>query len=306
MKAIVTGGAGFIGSHIADVLTERGYAVTVFDVRPSPHLQANQTMVIGDILDAQAVTQAIDGSDYVFHLAGFADLNAARTQPLKTAQVNLLGTLHMLEAARAAAVKRFVFASTVYVYSREGGFYRCSKQACETYIEEYHCRYGLEYCVLRYGSLYGPRSNESNGVYRLLRSAATTGRLQYAGTPDDVREYIHVTDAARVSVDALADEYANQHLVITGHYPRRIRDLFTMFSEILGREIDAEYLNAESHCEDGHYRITPYAFDPKVGRKLTTSNCYVDMGQGLLQLLHQLHEDGVLTAGSTSSSGGDD
>jgi UDP-glucose 4-epimerase len=149
--------------------------------------------------------------------------------------------------------------------------------------------------VLRYGSLYGPRATASNGLCRLLRSAAETGRIRYVGTPDDVREYIHVEDAADLSVDALKDEFANQHLVITGHHPTRSQDLFTMFSEILGHELQVEYVDPHSETGDGHYRVTPYAFGPKVGRKLM-ANCYVDMGQGLLQILEALHDQGLVAA----------
>jgi len=286
--ALVTGGAGFLGSHIADTLTARGWDVTILDRRDSPYLQAGQTMVVGDILDERALTAAIAGCEVVFHLAGFADLNEARLRPLDTATANVVGTLAVLEAARQAGAKRFVFASTVYVYSRAGGFYRCSKQACEEYIDEYHRQFGLDYTILRFGSLYGPRADESNGVYRLLREAAHGQPIRHVGTAGDTREYVHVEDAARLSADALAPEFANQHLVITGHHPMTLGDLFTMFSEILGRKLDVEYVDPPEGRYDTHYRVTPYAFNPRLGRKLT-SNVYVDMGQGLLQMLEQLH-----------------
>jgi UDP-glucose 4-epimerase len=289
-KVVVTGGAGFLGSHIANTLTDAGFAVTIFDQRPSPYLRPSQTMVLGDIRDPDAVEAAVAGAEYVYHLAALADLNVARSRPVQTAQLNVLGTVNFLEAARNAGVKRFMFASTVYVYSREGGFYRCSKQACEAYIEEYQRQFGLDYTILRYGSLYGPHADASNGVYRLLLQAVTTGRVRHTAAPDDVREYVHVEDAARLSVEALAATYANQHLIITGHNPIRIRDLFTMFGEILGTPLDIEYLDAPEG-KDGHYRITPYAFNPRVGRKLT-SQYYVDMGQGILQMLDQLYHEG--------------
>jgi UDP-glucose 4-epimerase len=287
-RTIVTGGAGFLGSHLADELTARGHEVLIFDQRASPFLQPAQEQVVGDLLDFDLLRRTLQGADYVYHLGALADLNAARTRPRETASINVLGTVNMLEAARLAEVKRFVFASTVYVYSDEGSFYRASKQAGEAYIEEYQRQYGLEYTVLRYGSLYGPRADENNGVYRLLRAAALEGRIRYDGRPDDAREYIHVADAARLSVDILVPEYANQHLVITGHYPMRARDLFTMFSEILGHEIQVDYVEPET--VDGHYRVTPYKFHPRVARKLT-STLYVDMGQGAIEVLEQIERE---------------
>ena len=287
-KVLVTGGAGFLGSHVADALSAQGFEAIIFDRKPSPYLQPDQKMIVGDILDRSAVDSAIDGCDTVYHLAALADLNEARSRPVEAAQLNILGTINLLEAARQTKVRRFLFASTIYVYSREGGFYRASKQACEAYIEEYQRQFDLEYTIVRYGSLYGPRADEHNGVYRLLMQAVNTGRIQHVGTPDDAREYVHVEDAARLSVDVLAEMYANQHIIITGHHPIRLHDLFMMFSEILDRKIDVEYVTPETGSRDGHYQITPYAFTPRVGHKLT-SNYYVDMGQGLLQILEEAH-----------------
>jgi UDP-glucose 4-epimerase len=288
--ALVTGGAGFLGSHIADELSDRGYKVKILDRTPSAWLREGQQMVLGDILDRQDVESAIAGTDYVFHLAGFSDLNAARNEPQATARLNIEGTINVLEAANRAGTERFVFASTIYVYSREGGFYRCSKQACEAYIEEFGRNFDLPYTILRYGSLYGPRSDERNGVFRLLLQALNGQTIRHHGTPDDTREYIHVEDAARLSVDALDGRYADQHLVLTGQHPMRIRDLFKMFSEILGRSVDVRYDDAETR-PNGHYTVTPYSFQPRVGRKLTT-NLSVDMGQGILQILEQIHVEG--------------
>ena len=286
-KAVVTGGSGFLGSHIADTLTERGFEVTLFDLRPSPYRRPGQKMVVGDVRDAEVLDTACSGAEIVYHLAGLADLNAALERPLEAAEMNVLGTVNVLEAARAAGVRRFLFASTVYVYSRAGGFYRCSKQACEAYIEEYLRQWGLKFTILRYGSLYGPRADASNGVFRLLQQAVEKGRIRHVGRPDDSREYVHVEDAARLSVDALDDEYENRHLLISGHSPMRLRDLFTMFSEIMGRTVEVEYQDTGDALAEAHYRVTPYAYNPTVGRKLT-SNYYVDMGQGILQMLEQL------------------
>ena len=286
-RVLVTGGSGFMGSHLVNALVERGHDVTVFDRAPSPWLPSAARMVLGELGDLSALTGVVRGHDAVYHLAGFADLNAARSRPLETVHANIVGTVNLLEAMRETGVPRFLFASTVYVYSREGGFYRCSKQACETYIDEYAASYGLRHTVLRYGSLYGPRADRSNGVHRLLYQAMTEGRIGYTGTPDDIREYIHVEDAARLSVNVMAPEFEGKAVLLTGPSALRAGDLFTMFQEILGREVVVEYRPAEGP-RSGHYSVTPYAFTPKPGRKLVTTE-YVDMGQGLLQMIEELH-----------------
>lgn len=288
-RVLVTGGAGFLGSHLVDELVARGHTVAVLDLRPSKWLPASATFLPADLGDREALAAAVEGRDAVYHLAGFADLNAAKTRPLDTVHANIVGTVNLLEAMRTHGVARLLFASTAYVYSREGGFYRCSKQACESYIEEYALTFGLRYTVIRYGSLYGPRADATNGVYRLLRTAMTEGRLAYSGAPDDIREYIHVEDAARLSADVLDPTYEGQHVMLTGGSGTRASELFTMFQEILGRRIEIDYRRLEGPGT-GHYAVTPYAYTPRPGKKLVTTH-YVDMGQGLLRMIEDIHRE---------------
>ncbi|MFT6053304.1 MAG: UDP-glucose 4-epimerase, partial [Roseivirga sp.] len=148
--------------------------------------------------DAEALLEQTKGFDVIYHLAALADLNAAKSKPMETVAINIQGTVNLLEAARVNGIKRFVFGSTVYVYSREGGFYRCSKQACENYVEEFQKRYGLDYTILRYGSLYGPRTDMANGLYRLLKTYMEQDKMEHSGSSTDQRDYIHVYDAARL------------------------------------------------------------------------------------------------------------
>src|SRR6185503_3551233 len=232
--ATVIGGSGFLGSHVADQLSAAGYDVRVFDLVASPWLKQGQTMIVGDILDQGAVNNAVAGSSAVFNFAAIADLDEALDKPRTTVELNVLGTVNVLEACRIARVRRFVYASTVYVYSREGGFYRVSKQAAEHYVEEYERAYGLAFTILRYGSLYGPRADARNGLYRIVRDALANRRISYEGNAESIREYIHVIDAARSSVLALGDEFRNESVVLTGHQPMRVHDLLKMLAEILG------------------------------------------------------------------------
>jgi UDP-glucose 4-epimerase len=283
-KVCVIGGSGFLGSHVADQLSDAGYQVRIYDKAPSRWLRPGQEMVVGDILDAAALTRAIAGAEVVYNFAAVADLNYALTRPVETLHVNVLGTVNILDACRAQSVPRFVYASTVYVYSREGGFYRCSKQAAEHYVEEYQRAFGLDFTILRYGSLYGPRADASNGLFRIVRDALTRGSISYAGNPEAIREYIHVEDAARASVVILGEEFRNQSIVLAGHEPMRVLDLLKMLAEIMGMP-DAVDFRDEEYA--GHYVRTPYAYQPKLGRKYAAP-LHVDLGQGLLQLIDEV------------------
>jgi UDP-glucose 4-epimerase len=283
-KVCVIGGAGFLGSHVADELSEAGYTVYVYDKKPSPWLRAGQHMVVGDLLDERTLEDAVAGCEAVYNYAAIADLNYALSKPIETVRVNVLGTVKALEACRMHAVRRFVYASTVYVYSREGGFYRCSKQAAEHFVEEYQRACGLDFTILRYGSLYGPRSDETNGLHRIVRDALVRGVISYPGNPESIREYIHVQDAARASVMALGPEYRNESVVLTGHQPMRVVDMLKMIAEMLGMPEAVDFRD-ESYA--GHYVRTPYAYLPKLGRKYAPP-LHVDLGQGLLHLIDEV------------------
>jgi UDP-glucose 4-epimerase len=206
--------------------------------------------------------------------------------------VNVLGTVNVLEACRRHGVKRLVYASTVYVYSREGGFYRCSKQAAEHYVEEYQRAYGLDFTILRFGSLYGPRADATNGLYQIVRDALQHGSISYDGNPESIREYIHVQDAARASLVALGEEFRNESVIVTGPQPMRVMDLLKMLAEILGLP-DAVTFKDEAYA--GHYVRTPYAYQPKLGRKYVPT-LHVDLGQGLLELIDEVRRSTANTS----------
>jgi len=282
--ACVLGGSGFLGSHVADKLSDAGYLVRIFDQRPSPWIRPDQKMMLGNLLNQNEVNEAVQGAEVVYNFAALADLNEGLSKPLETVRINVLGNAHVMEACKQYDVKRFVYASTVYVYSRDGGFYRCSKQASEHYVEEYEKAYGLDYTILRYGSLYGPRADSSNGMYRIVKKAIETGLLEYQGSSDSLREYIHVEDAALASVAALGDEFRNQSVVLTGQEPMRVLDMLEMLAEILGLRDAVKFIPGE---QPGHYVRTPYAYQPKLGRKYVPP-LHVDLGQGLIQLIDEV------------------
>lgn len=286
VKILVTGGAGFLGSHVADALTEAGHAVTIFDKTPSPYCQASQRMVTGDLLDRQLMDTLARDADVIYHFASIADIDECKEKPVETAQINILGTVYLLDASIKTNVKRFVFASSAYVYSDAGYFYRCSKQACESYIETYHKLYGLEYTCLRYGSLYGLRADRRNSIFNIINSAIREKKIVYHGTGQEIREFIHVLDAAKISVRILEPEFANENVNLTGTERMTYAELLDMIKEMLHGQVE---ICISSATRDAHYINTPYNFSPKLGRKLI-QNPHIDMGQGLLQCMAEAFE----------------
>jgi UDP-glucose 4-epimerase len=291
MQIIVFGGSGFLGSHVADVLSDRGYRVTIFDKVASPHLKGTQKMILGDILDRKGVAAAIQGMDIVYNFAAQADIEFSFISPLDTVELNVIGNMNILDACREAKVQRYIFSSSIYVYSDRGSFYRSTKQACELFIENYKEEFDLNYTILRYGSLYGPRSNDSNWVYRILKQALIDGKITREGDGEEIREYIHVQDAARLSVDILSEEYKNKCFLITGNEQVKIKDLLMMIREILKGKVNIEFIPT---TRSAHYVITPYVFNPQVACKIK-SNTQIDMGQGMLEILTQLHKELILS-----------
>lgn len=285
-NVVVFGGSGFLGSHVADALSERGYDVTIYDLKRSPYLRRDQDMIVGDVLDTKRVNEALKGALYAYNFSGVADIEECSKDPLRSITQNILGHTTIMDRCRANNIKRVVYASSVYVYGGHGSFYRITKQACEQIMEEYHARYGLNYTILRYGSLYGPRSQMWNGVYRYIYQAIKEKRIDYPGTGEEKREYIHVMDAAGLSADILNEKFKNKCMVITGTYTLSSKELLVMIKEMLNNEIEINFTNeASAH----HYSITAHSFIPKIGSKIAP-NPSIDMGEGVLQQIEEIYK----------------
>lgn len=287
-KVVVFGGSGFLGSYVADELTRRNYDVTIADINSSIYLQENQKFKKVDILDIKNIKEIIKDADMVYNFVAVANLDDAINDPIGTFNVNVMGNLNILEACRqVGSVQRFVYASSAYALSSDGSFYGISKHSSEKLTEEYYKRYGLKYTVIRYGSLYGERASHNNYIYNLLQSAIQTGKLNYKGDGQDLREYIHAADAAKLSVDILQEkQYENEHIILTGMEKLRRIDLLTMINEIMQNKLDLKQISDDNM---GHYKITPYTFHPTTAKKLV-ANPYIDLGQGLLECIQEIHK----------------
>tara|TARA_Y200000002_G_scaffold116224_1_gene95131 strand:+ start:1426 stop:2286 length:861 start_codon:yes stop_codon:yes gene_type:complete len=284
MKIVVIGGSGFLGSHVADKLTQAGHKVTIFDNKKSKWISKNQKMVVGDVLNLGDLDKVISQCDVVYNFAAISDIDEAENKPQVTANINIIGTLNILELCKKYKIKRIMFASTIYVYSLEGNFYRCSKQAAESFIEEYNRLFKLDYTILRYGSIYGPRSDNRNGLYKIIEAAIDKNEIIYEGDKEARREYIHVEDAADASVEMLEKKFKNQNIILTGQQSLKVYDVMKMLSEILGIE---KRLKFKDKKDSGHYSRTPYSYQPRLAKKYTP-NVHFDLGQGLLQLIETI------------------
>lgn len=288
-NVVVFGGSGFLGSYVADELTRRGYSVTIADLTSSKYLQSNQRFVKLDVLDIKNIEVILENVDVVYNFVAIANLDDAIHDPINAMKINVMGNLNILEACRNnKKIKRFVYASSAYALSSEGSFYGISKQSSEKLTEEYYKRYGLKYTVIRYGSLYGERASHNNYIYNLLKEAIKEGRLEYKGDGQDLREYIHAADAAKLSVDILEDtQYENEHIILTGIEKLKRLDLLTMINEIMQNKLEIKQI---SNNNMGHYKITPYTFHPTTAKKLV-SNPYIDLGQGLLECIQEIYKE---------------
>lgn len=286
MKILVTGGSGFLGSHIIDHLTLLGHQVVSFDKRKSQYSNGNSKEIIGDLSNRKILEEALNSIEVIYHLGASPDISFSETNPIETLQTNTIGTCNLIEAALKNKVKKIIFASTIYVNSDKGSFYRISKQACENIIFEYSRLYNLNYTILRFGTLWGPRSNENNAIYNFLKQAATTNKINVPGSGEELREYIHITDAAEIATTMLNKESDNLIYILTGHHQTKLKDLVETIKEISGKNIDINYLGDSK----SHYIRTPYNYIDNEGKKIVL-NTYKDIGSGLLSLFTEIKKD---------------
>lgn len=289
-KVIIFGGSGFLGSYVADELSRRNFDVTIADLYQSKHIRENQKFVEIDVLNIEKVIDVINDASIVYNFSAIAELEEAIDNPIRTFDINVMGNLNILEACkRAKNIERFVYASSAYALSNEGSFYGISKQSSEKLTEEYFKKYGLKYTVIRYGSLYGERASHNNYIYNLLHDAIQSGELHYKkGDSEDLREYIHAADAAKLSVDVIEDnQYENEHIILTGTERLKRIELLTMINEIMQNKLKIKEIAGKNV---GHYKITPYSYHSSIAKKLV-ANPFIDLGQGLLDCIKEINKD---------------
>lgn len=286
-KVVVFGGNGFIGSYVVEELLSSGYDVISADLNPSQYVDDKYFQKC-DILDANSVNDLVRGAKIVYNFAGFANLDDAIANPVKAIELNVIGNMNILEACKNNNIQRFVYASSAYAMSDKGSFYGISKLTSEKLTEEYYKKFGLEFTIVRYGSVYGERDYHNNYIYNLLKQSIETGEINHSGDGKEIREYIHAADVAKLATQIIeSDEFINEHIILTGVERMQRKELFEMINEILGNKLT---INLNDDGYHNHYKTTPYSFLPSRSKKLV-ANPYIDMGQGLLDCLKDIEDN---------------
>lgn len=288
-KVLVFGGVGFLGYYLVNELLRRGYKVSVADISEKREIR-NINYFTCDISNQENIKEifATDSYDFVYNLAGFANIDRAIANPLKTMNLNVISNMYIIEECLKHKVKKFVYASSAYAVSDKGSFYGISKLASEKIIEEYHTKYDLNFVILRYGSVYAEKYYDNNYIYNLVKEAVESGEINHKGDGKEIREYIHAADAGRLSVDVIEDDSFNeQHVILTGNERMRRLELFEMIKEILNNDLKINCSDSGEYSN--HYKFTPYSFAPTASKKYI-ANPHIDMGQGLLECVRAVYD----------------
>lgn len=259
MKVFLSGGAGFIGSHVADQLIAQGHEVSIFDnlitgLRENVHPQAR--FILGDICRSKDIQKvfAEQRFDAVIHLAAQTGVPASIESPGYDCDVNIKGTVNLLEACRLTNVKRFIFASTAAVYgnvqqvpvteaalTNPTSFYGLSKLTVEKYLELYHSQFGIDYVVLRYANVYGERQGEGGegGVVSIfVRKIFRGEQVVIDGDGGQTRDFIYVGDVAAANCQALLTNRPNRVYNISTQSETAITTMLKLLERISNKKVE--------------------------------------------------------------------
>tara|TARA_X000000950_G_C13772904_1_gene601763 strand:+ start:195 stop:1076 length:882 start_codon:yes stop_codon:yes gene_type:complete len=286
-NCLLFGASGFIGSHVSDALQRRNYNIIASDKIKGSWISKNVNFVKIDITKEAQLKKIKSKVDFIIIFSAISDIGESNQNPNKTVKTNVVGLLNILNLAKKLKVKKIIFASTVYVNSSKGGFYKSSKIAGESLIKEFKNLYNLNYTIIRFGSVYGPRSSINNGIYKILYNALKKKKIEYFGSSENIREYIHVLDAAEATCDLMDKKFDNQIITLTGRESTKVKDLLLMLKDIMSIKKSIKFSKKNL---PGHYIRTPYNLKDDLSRKYSPQ-LHVDLAQGLVQTINFIKKE---------------
>ncbi|MBE2228342.1 MAG: NAD-dependent epimerase/dehydratase family protein [Ignavibacteria bacterium] len=259
MKILVTGGAGFIGSHVVDVLMEQGHDVIIYDLEAPVYGQKCEH-ITGDVNDSAKLKSAVKGIDAVYHMAAQANVNIFFNEPVISNMNTSNSTINVLEAARESKTGRVLLSSTEWIYGSVEGdddtqiteetlyaqnpdhLYTSSKIAAELFCKNYKNLYGVNYTILRYGIPFGERARAATVTPIFIDKILKGEEITIHGTGSQTRQFIYVRDLAEGNVSALKSAGENEIFNINGREVIKVIDIVTTLEEILGKKAKVKFI----------------------------------------------------------------
>ncbi len=271
MNVLVTGGAGFIGSHVVKLFLKDGHNVTVLDnlsLGKKEAVDKGAKLVIGDISDSQKAKKALQGIDAVIHMAGLIVVPDSVKDPIKYGTVNVLGTIKFMEVMRETGVKKMIFSSSACVYGTPKNLpitenepihpdnpYGASKAAIETYLQTYNAVYGFDSIVLRYFNPYGPgelHDPETHAIPNFIKSALNKKPIPLYWNGNQTRDFIYIEDLAQAHVDVL-NLTGFQVFNIGTEHGVKVKEVIDLIFKILGYKVPIKDLGNRAGDVDANY-----------------------------------------------------
>ena len=259
MKIVVAGGSGFIGSHVVDVLLDKGHEVLIYDLE-APHYGQKCGFIRGDTRDVDRMTQVFKSGDVVYLIAAEANVNRFFESPLFSNDITATATLSVLEAARRTGVARVILASTEWVYGSlpEAGeenitedtpytenpdhIYTSSKIAAELFCKNYRSLYGVNYTIMRYGIPFGERARPETVTPIFIQRIARGEPITIHGDGSQSRQFIYVKDLARGNAACLNPAAENQIINLNGRKRISVIQIVKTIEEILGKKASLTFV----------------------------------------------------------------
>lgn len=280
-KYLITGASGYLGRNLAEFLVSKKKIVTLFDQKKNNYLKIPKT-ITGNLNNKKKLIKITKNTNTIFHFAAIADLQEANKNPFRTIENNVDGTLKLLQACVLNKVKKFVFASSVYAISEQGGIYSTSKLAAEMIVERICKKYKIKFIILRFGTVYGNQANKFNTVNNYVAQALLRKKIFRESKGNEVRNYIHVKDAVKLVYKITkSTKYNNGYYNILGNKKYLVKELFNIIKKNLP---DLSIVFSKSDKRAYNYKINPFTYKLRIGKQIKLKK-YITLEKGLKNLI---------------------